>query len=97
MPRKSVEQGIGEVIKDLFKAYHIDDKVYAIRIGDVWQEVMGKTVARYTTGIRLEKDVLHIRIDSAPLRQELFFHRDDIRQRINQAFAEEVVREVHIR
>ena len=52
MPRKSVEQGIGEVIKDLFKAYHIDDKVYAIRIGDVWEEVMGKTVARYTTGIR---------------------------------------------
>lgn len=97
MIRKSNEESIGEVLKGLFKSYQIDSKVYEIQIKEVWHAVMGKTMGRYTRDIKLKDGKLTVEVDSAPLKQELQFHKADIISRLNAEFGENVVKEVVIR
>ncbi len=66
------------------------------RIRDSWQEVMGKTTAKYTTNVWLTKGKLYVQVNSAPLKNELTYLRDTIKLRFNEMLGSEVVREVII-
>lgn len=95
--KKDNEQGIGDAIKHLFKSYHLDEKVAEVRIKDLWEKIMGKSIKNYTLGMRLYKGVLTISIESAPLKQDLKFQKENIIQRINEELGEKIVREVIIK
>ncbi len=95
--KKSNEQGIGDALKQLFKSYKLDEKVAEVRIKELWGEIMGVSIKNYTTNMHLNRGVLTIYIESAPLKQDLKFSKDTIIQRINEELKEKVVREVIIR
>ncbi|MFI5171783.1 MAG: DUF721 domain-containing protein [Chitinophagales bacterium] len=95
--KKDNEQGISNVIKQLFKSYHLDEKVAEVRIKEIWENVMGKSIKNYTSGMRLYKGVLTIFIDSAPLKQDLKFQKENIIQRINEELGEKAVKELVIK
>jgi predicted nucleic acid-binding Zn ribbon protein len=67
-----------------------------MRIEDIWEELMGKTIARYTDNIQLVNHTLFITTSVAPLRNELVFQKNQIRQKVNEALGEEVVRDIVI-
>lgn len=95
--KKSNEQDIGSALKQLFKSYHLDEKLNAVRIKEMWGEIMGKSIQAYTSDIRFKDGILTIWISSAPLKQDLLFSREQIATRINDEIGERVVREVLIR
>ena len=95
--KKSNEQGLGDVIKQLFKSYRLDEKVAEVQIKELWGEIMGVSIKNYTTNMHLHKGVLTVYIESAPLKQDLKFSKETIIQRINEELKEIVVREVIIR
>lgn len=66
------------------------------RIKEKWGEVMGKVIANHTTSIILKKSNLYIRVDSAPLKQELTYSRDKIKEVFNKELGEPVISEVFI-
>jgi len=68
-----------------------------MQIEEVWEEMMGKTVARYTDKIRIHGQTLYIETTIAPLRNELLYQKDTIIQRVNEALGEKVVKEVVIK
>lgn len=95
--RKTNEQPIGEAIKELFKAFHLDNRVHEVQIKDLWVKVMGKTIAHYTSDIKLKDGKLFISLNSAPLKQDLHYNRDKIIERLNAEIGETVVKEVVIK
>jgi len=68
-----------------------------MQIEEVWEEMMGKTVARYTDKIRIHGQTLYIETTIAPLRNELLYQKETIIQRVNEALGEKVVKEVVIK
>ena len=56
--------------------------------------LMGPAVARRTGEIKLDKGVLRIRIESAPLRQELSYGKDEIIQRLNRKLESRIIKEI---
>lgn len=95
--KRSNEQGLADVIKQLFKSYRLDEKVAEVRIKDLWGEIMGVSIKNYTTNMHLHKGVLTVYIESAPLKQDLKFSKDAIIKRINEEMKEAVVRELVIK
>ena len=71
--------------------------IQALQIEEVWETLMGKTVARYTDRIRIHGQTLYVETSIAPLRQELIYQKETIIQRVNEAMGEKVVREVVIK
>ena len=91
------EVSIQEAMKQFLEQSKLKQRVRALEIKDVWEDLMGKTIAKYTEDIKPINQQLIITTSMAPLKQELIFQREKIRNRINELFNEHAVKEVIIK
>jgi hypothetical protein len=90
------EYSIGDALKKFLEGSRIKGGIQALQIEDAWEDIMGKTVARYTDKIQIIGDKLFITTQVAPLKNELKFQKEKIKQRVNEALGQKVVNEVII-
>lgn len=96
MSRKYNEEPLNLVIDRMLKAYGLEEGYYEAAIVTHWEKMMGSAVARLTRSVKLSKGVLTISLDSAALRQELSFSKDQIVQAINKEVLPDLVKEVRL-
>ena len=90
------EFSIGDAINEFLNKSRIKGGIQALQIEDVWEQIMGKTIARYTDKLQIIGDKLIITTHVAPLKHELMYQKEKIRQRVNEALKEKVVKEIII-
>lgn len=91
------EYSIGDALKKFLNQSRLKGPMQAIRVEEVWEEIMGKTIAKYTNKISLFNQTLFIHTEIASLKQELLFQKEKIIQRVNEALGENVIKEVVIK
>ncbi len=95
--KKHNDQILKDVLKDMVDTYKLKPKLNQLKVRQVWEEQMGPSITNYTTEIYLRKNKLYITISSAPLKQELSYAKEKIISFLNEALAEEYIKEVIIR
>lgn len=75
---------MGDLLEEFFARPYVAAKVAEGRLPDTWREVVGDAVANLTTDLRLENRILYVRLQSSVVRQELFYRREALRDRINE-------------
>jgi hypothetical protein len=70
--------------------------VRAIQIEEIWEKLMGKTIAQYTDKIQIVNQKLFITTSVGPLKNELMYQKNQIIERVNEAFGEKIISEVII-
>ena len=95
--KKHNDQPIKDILKQLIQQNKWSDKVNEKRLLQCWEELLGKTIAKYTKQISLRNKKLYIEVDSAPLKNELVYSRNQMIQLINTKFGEGVVEEIIVR
>lgn len=90
------EYSISEAMKKFLEGSRIKGGIQALQIEDIWEEIMGKTIARYTDKLQIIGDKLIITTNVAPLKNELSYQKEKIKQRVNEAMKQQVVNEVII-
>ncbi len=90
------QYSMGDAIKQFLKSSRIKGDIQAFQIETVWEELMGKTVARYTDNIRIVHKTLYITTSVAPLKQELLYQKEKIKLRVNEALGTNEIQEVVI-
>ena len=90
------EFSISEAIQQFLSKSRIQGDIQAMQIEDVWEQIMGKTIARYTDKLQIFGDKLVITTHVAPLKQELIYQKEKIRQRVNEALGKKIINEVII-
>jgi len=83
-----------DAIQEFLNKSRIKGDIQALQIEDVWAEIMGKTVARYTDKLQIIGDRLIITTNVAPLRNELLYQKEKIKLRVNEALGKNVIKEV---
>ena len=91
------EYSLGDAMRKFLNQSQLKGGIQAMQIEEVWEQIMGKTVARYTDKIQIHGHTLYINTAIAPLRQELLYQKEKILQRVNEALGENVIREVVIK
>lgn len=91
------QYSIGDAIQEFLNRSRIKNSIQALQIEEVWEQIMGKTIARYTDEIKIVNHTLFITTHVAPLKQELYFQRLKIMQRVNEALGEQVIKELVIK
>jgi len=91
------EYSLGDALKKFLSQSRLKGDIQALQIEEVWEKLMGKTIARYTEKIQIHGHTLYITTSVAPLKQELTYQKEKIIQRINEAMGEKVVKEVVIK
>lgn len=88
---------IKELVQEMMKNTGIQHKVYEEYIKANWEEIAGKTIAKYTHEVKLVNSILHITVLAAPLRQELFYNREKLITLVNEALKAPVVKELALK
>ena len=91
------EYSIGDALDKFLEQSRLRVSIQALQIGDVWEDIMGKTIARYTEEIRIINDTLFITTHVAPLKQELIFQKEKIKLRVNEALGKKIIKEIVIK
>ena len=91
------EISLQDAIQQFLQKSRLKSGIQALRIEDVWEEIMGKTIAKYTDKIQLINNTLHITSSVAPLKNELLYQTDKIIERINEALGENTIKDVVIK
>jgi len=88
---------IGEAIKLLLDKSKWKHKVSELRMQQEWEEIVGKTISKYTRNVVLSGETLTIYTDVAALKQELYFGKQQLTVRINEYFKERVVSDIVVK
>jgi hypothetical protein len=88
---------IGDALKDVVSKSRLKNGLRAAQIGEIWEEVMGKTIAKYTEKLEIINQTLFVTTHVAALKNELHFQKDLIIQRINEKFGEKVISNIVIK
>jgi len=88
---------IGEALKDFINKSRLKSGLRAVQIEDIWEELMGKTISRYTDKLEIVHHTLFIYTSVGALKNELVYQKPKIIQRINEAFRENIISEVVIK
>ena len=91
------EYSLGEAIKQFLNRSRLKGSIVALQIDEVWEKIMGKTIARYTEKIEIHGQTLYINTNVAPLKQELLYKKDKIIELVNEALGEKLIKEVVIK
>jgi hypothetical protein len=90
------QYNMGDAIKQFLKSSRLAGDIQALQIEDVWESIMGKTVAKYTSKLKIINKTLYISTTVAPLKQELLYQKETIKQRVNEALGAGAIQDVVI-
>lgn len=90
MKRNNTEQ-VGEVIRRLLRQKGLETPLNEYRLVDAWKDVVGETIARYTTNIYIKNQVLYVHLSSSVLRQELMMSRQLLVRNLNAQVGSQVI------
>jgi len=90
------ELHINDALKGFIKKSNLRNGIRAVQIEEIWVQLMGKTIAKYTDKIQIINQKLFIHTSVGPLKNELMYQKQQIIDRVNEAFGEKVVSEVII-
>jgi len=91
------EYSLGDAMKAFLDKSRLKSGIKALQIEQVWAQVMGKTIAKYTDKLEIVKQTLFIHTAVGPLKNELFYQKEKIIERINEAMGENVITTVVIK
>ncbi|GAB2809778.1 DciA family protein [Ferruginibacter profundus] len=91
------EISLQDAIQQFLQKSRLKSGIQAVRIEEIWEQVMGKTIAKYTDKIQIINHTLYITSTVAPLKNELLYQKEKIIERVNEALGEKVVRDVVVK
>lgn len=91
------EISLQDAIQQFLQKSRLKSGIQALRIEEIWEQVMGKTIAKYTDKIQIINHTLYITSTVAPLKNELLYQKEKIIERVNDALGEKLVRDVIVK
>ncbi len=92
--KRSNEQSLKQALDQLVDGFGLREKMDELDITTQWDKVVGPMVARHTVAVRLVRGRLVVKVDSAPLRQELMYMREALKEVLNHRAGRPVVQEI---
>ena len=87
-------QSLKIAIDLMLKKFGIDNAVSQNKALNIWNDIVGKTVAKNTEPDRVEHGVIIVKVSSPTWRQELYFQKKEIIQKINNTIGKNVIRDI---
>lgn len=98
MARRNNEHvSISEALKDFVNDNKLQKGLDKVNVRDVWNSQMGPAIEKYTTAIKLDRDVLYVQLSSSVLREELSYGKEKIVKMLNEELGKELVKKLVLR
>lgn len=78
----------------MLKKFGIDSTIAQNKALNIWNEIVGDAVAKNAQPDRVEHGVIIVKVSSPTWRQELYFQKKEIIQKINNTIGKNVIRDI---
>lgn len=96
--RKAEHHSLGEVLKEYIASKRkLAQGLDRVSAKEAWYRVMGETIAKYTTEVTLDRDVLYVQLTSSVLREELSYGKAKIIKMLNEELQKELITKLILR
>ncbi|MBR1544081.1 MAG: DUF721 domain-containing protein [Muribaculaceae bacterium] len=95
--KRTYPKQVGDIIGDLLRKENLEQEWDEHCVLDIWGEIVGPGINRYTVNRAISKGVLTVWLTSAPLRNELSLNRSLLIKRINEAIGKDIVTNIIFR
>ena len=92
--RKADVSPLKDCIKELLDVYKLNGKINQTNIIASWEKIMGASIAKRTSKIYFQENKLFVKLNSAPLKQELTMSKSKIIKMLNEDAGSNVVEEI---
>lgn len=90
------QSDIATLIKEMLKLYHLEDGYLEANISNIWEKIAGDYLYKHTTGVKYNKGVLIIRVNSAAIRSELQYTRSNLLEIFNKELGDKLINKIMI-
>jgi len=88
---------MSNALKGFIDANRLQKGLDKVSIEDAWHSVMGNAISKYTTAIKLDREILYIQLSSSVLREELNYGKTKIVGMINQEMGKQIITKLVLR
>lgn len=82
--RRSNEQSVGEVLKQITSNGKIADKINQARVVAAYEEIVGRDIALMTQSLSVKRRVLYLKVESSSLKHELVYAKSLLLHKFNE-------------
>jgi predicted nucleic acid-binding Zn ribbon protein len=86
---------IGDLVRKALQSVGIAERLDKQMAVTFWPEIVGEKLAEKSQAIRVEKDILKVKVISAPWRNELVFFKQDILKKIAAKIGEGKINDIY--
>lgn len=92
--KRTEPKSFAQIFDEAMERAGASETLAAQRACFLWPEIVGAGINRYTYQRRIEGSTLHIYISSAPLKNELSFHKSRLIQQLNDAVGSQALTDI---
>lgn len=92
--RNSKETPLKELVDKFLKAYRLDGKMKELDVLNGWPEMMGVAVANRTEKLYIRNRILHVKMSSSVMRDELAHGKQIIILRVNEYAGSKIIDDI---
>jgi predicted nucleic acid-binding Zn ribbon protein len=95
--RRSKTMSLAEALNDYIKVMNLGGKLNEASVINSWEETVGKAISSRTSKIYIKDKILYVHLKSSVVRNELLMLRQALKEKINQKFGEETIKDIVLR
>jgi len=85
---------LADLVENLLKIYHLEDKIKENQVIAKWQEIVGKPLSNVTAPVRVKDGILYLKVKNDVWRNELFFQKVQIIHKIENYIHKRVITDI---
>jgi len=89
-------ESIGDIIMKILAGSNLEQGIKKGETLDIWEDVVGKEIARHAEAIHVEQGILFVRVNDSNWRSELSLMSEQIIEKINDHFEEKRIHRIHL-
>ena len=97
MAKKNNLVKLGDAINQIFKQEKLDVKISQFTVKNGWKDIVGDVIAKSTTELFFNEKTIFVGLNSAALKHELSFRKEEIVANINKYCGYKLVDQIVIR
>lgn len=87
-------RSLGDVLAELLHQYGLSDRVKEFDAVNSWAEVVGEDIARRTKAANVRDGTLIVEVSNSTWRNELFYLKADIIEKINNRIGKKIIHDI---
>ena len=85
---------VGDIIRKLMKNPKLAGKLDELDALAIWDDLIGDALIKYIVSQKIYKGILHVKLKSAVMRNELSYKKTELQQKINKQLGKPFLKDI---